>query len=254
MALPDLVENPAELLKRLQTRHLGEELVRLILLKTPKEVIEKRPGRGGFEYDYVPIYWVVNRLNELFGFLWDDFIEECGIINEKGQDGNDYPIHVWVRGGIRVRIPGKTIIERRPDGTVIETRIDTIEITKAAFGGTDVKYFKEGGIIDIGDDFKAAHADVIKKAASFLGICADIYGKREQLEKVGPTEQQLKALYKAGEAIGWDKQKVDDWCVNQFNVPTNELQVGSYMKAIQTLIKIKKGESLTKVTIPVSKK
>ncbi|MBU2577876.1 RAD52 family DNA repair protein [Patescibacteria group bacterium] len=113
---------------------------------SPGKLIKKRPGPGGKELEYVEIGYVVNLLNQAFGWDWDFII----IDQEVGKK------QVWVRGELAVRIKDHTII-------------------KAQYGGSDIKYTRNGELISIADDLKAAASDCLKKCASLLGIAGDVY-------------------------------------------------------------------------------
>lgn len=273
----DAVQMTPEL-KALREKYLDGAIVNLLSGKTPKEVIKKRPGRGG-SYDYVPVYWFVAQANALFGFLWDIVVNDKGILEEEQEiedvpDGMGrvevarakargeiktklvrLPTQVWVTGHVNINVPGRTIIERKYDaietGRVVSevvTKIDPIRITKHAFGGVDIKYFSDGtGIIDIGDDFKSAEADMMKKALSYLGMCADVYGKREVAEGTGPTETQMRIVLKKATYLGDNvKEKLDRMCRAEFDVGLEEIDTGQYNKLLRLLSeggrKVKEGK------------
>jgi hypothetical protein len=124
----------------------NEAQLRIIERRTPVQFIKQRPGRGGKMLDYVEVGYVVQQLNEAFHFMWDFEIEEQQIGSSQ----------LWVRGKLRIHV--------RPDFAIV----------KSAFGGSDIK-LKEGRPMDIADDLKAASADALKKAASLLGLAADVY-------------------------------------------------------------------------------
>ena len=243
----------------LRDKYLGSEIAELISQETPKEVILNRKGRGG-NYDYVPVYWFVNRLNALFGYLWDVVVDDKGFV-EEDTDVEDFSLidpnavrkfgardklptktvkmitQVWVHGHLTVNVPGYNERITRPDGSVTEHKVEPISITKHAFGGVEVKYFKEGGIIDLADDYKAAEADLLKKAASYLGICWDVYGSREVKRETGPRESQLIALYKKAAHLDTNpdivKEKVGKLCEAQFKVSVDELDTETFLKLIK---------------------
>jgi hypothetical protein len=48
--------------------------------------------------------------------------------------------------------------------------IDGVTISKDGVGGQQVKYTKAGKILDLGDEFKGAMSDALKKAAQQLGV------------------------------------------------------------------------------------
>lgn len=265
----ELVEIPPEL-RELQTRYLGEALTNLITKETPKDAIKTRPGRGG-TYPYVPVYWFIPQLNALFGFLWDIVVDDKGIIEEsieveeeiipEGKSQSEigtlrvqhklektkrtirYPTQVWVSGHLTIHIPGRTKSHyNTAEDFHEEVRIDPITITKYAFGGTDIKYYSDrsdnaGMIIDLADDYKSAEADMLKKAASYLGMCADVYGKRELLQETGPNEGQLKALYKRSETKGLNKVQTVELSQKLFEgYKPEDLDSGQYLKFMQHLL------------------
>ena len=115
--------------------------------KTPASEIKKRQGPGGKMLDYVTIGYVVSQLDEAFQKLW-----EFEVIDQ--QVGKT---QVWVKGRLTVHLA------------------PTFSLKKEAFGSSDIKSFKTGGVIDIGNDLKSAASDALKKAASLLGIASDIF-------------------------------------------------------------------------------
>lgn len=129
---------------------LTSSQLNLLASKTPAKYIKKRRGRGGKEFDYVEVNYVVGLLNAIFGFDWSIQVVE------KTVDTKSDNVIVLVRLTVSFA-NGKTI-------------------TKDAFGGADIKRAKSGGdIIDLADDLKAAESDALKKAASMLGIAWDVY-------------------------------------------------------------------------------
>jgi hypothetical protein len=135
---------------------LPEKLRDAINEPTPKAEIKHRQARGGLVVRYVTLTYMVKRLNELFGHLWDFSILEQQVGKTQ----------VWVKGELKIWLS------------------PTFSITKTAFGGSDIKFYANTeNIIDIADDLKSASADSLKKCASLLGIASDIYGKVE--EKTG---------------------------------------------------------------------
>lgn len=122
--------------------------------RTPADAIRYRVGRGGGQkLAYVSHAWVTRVLNEAFGFRWSWDVTDTVIV----PDIHD-PLEVIVRGRLTLTTPD--------GGTVV----------KEQFGSTDVKRYKNGGVISLGDDLKAASSDALKKAASLLGVALDLYG------------------------------------------------------------------------------
>lgn len=106
----------------------------------PPELVRTRPGQHGKQLSYVPTSAVVARLNEVCD-SWSFTIEEH---------------HEW-------------------EGTevVVLGRLEIGGVAKNAFGGSSVSKDKQGNIISLGDDLKAASSDALKKAASLFGVPID---------------------------------------------------------------------------------
>lgn len=122
--------------------------VGLLALPTPEKYIMQREGRGGLLLDYVEFNYIIGRLNATFIFDWDSEILEQIIDKDNNQ------IAMKVRLTVRFA-NGK-------------------EIKKDSWGGSAIK-FSGKKMIDLADDLKSAESDGIKKAASMLGICWDVY-------------------------------------------------------------------------------
>jgi len=153
---------------------LSEKQVLKMLQKTPADHVKRRPAKGGGEWDYVTGVYVTKVLNFTFGFLWD-----FDIVDEKvyGHSPNE---QIVVKGKLTVR----------------DSKNNTV--TKVQFGRAEVKYSKRGGYLDIGNDFKAAATDALKKCASQLGIASDIYGKNEFREIAPEPVRDIIAPKKPG--------------------------------------------------------
>jgi hypothetical protein len=138
------------------TRHSAVELpqflnkaqLQFINQKTPKQFIKSRPGPGGMTLSYVEVGYVINMLNQVFGWDWDFTIQEQQIGKKQ----------VWVRGELTVRVKDHSIC-------------------KSQFGGSDIKYNRNSEPVSIADDLKTAASDCLKKCASMLGIAGDVYWK-----------------------------------------------------------------------------
>jgi hypothetical protein len=128
-------------------QYLNKAQLAFLTQKTPEQFIKRRPGPSGVVLDYVEIGYVVNILNQAFGWDWDFRITEQQIGRKQ----------VWVRGELTVRLQEKVI-------------------TKAQYGGADIKFNRSTGeTVSIADDLKAAASDCLKKCASLLGVAGDIY-------------------------------------------------------------------------------
>lgn len=130
---------------------IKENQVLQMLQRTPEEHIYTRPGKGGKDFQYVTGTYIKKVLNFVFGWNWDFEVVE------HGKEGKQ----VWVLGKLTVKDS------------------QGHSITKNQFGRADIKMLKAGGMVDYGNDLKAATTDALKKCASEFGIASDIYGKAE---------------------------------------------------------------------------
>ncbi len=122
--------------------------IKYLSMLTPEKYIMQRPGRGNLTLDYVETNYVIGRLNATFFFNWDNEILEQIIDKDNNQ------IAMKIR--LTVRFANEN------------------EVKKDAWGGSTIK-FTGGKMMDLANDLKAAESDGIKKAASMLGICWDVY-------------------------------------------------------------------------------
>lgn len=155
---------------------LVEKLDPISILKlfsyTPKSFIKERPGRGNQVVKYVEGWYIKQVLNLATKFKWSNHIDGHTITKDE----------VIVGGSVTIELDGK-------------------EYTQSSFGESQVHYYKCDKIksvqqactkdktvckvhtseqtVSIGDDLKAAHTDMIKKAANIWGVAMDIYSKRE---------------------------------------------------------------------------
>lgn len=143
----------------------------LLSMKTPPQYIKQRKGRGGGTFDYVEMNYVVGRLNATFLFNWDCDVLEQIIDKENSQVA------------LKVKLTA-----RFADGTMV---------SKTAWGGSDISRYSsgDGKIISLADDLKSAEADGLKKAASMLGVCWDVYAG---LTKNGKQKKKQQATEEPG--------------------------------------------------------
>jgi hypothetical protein len=107
--------------------------------------MEKTVSKSGRNLTYIPISEVIARLNKVLGLnSWSTEIVSVG------RDATDPD---WVIAHVR-----------------IIASIDGVTVTKEGVGGQQVKYTKAGKILDLGDEFKGAMSDALKKAAQQLGV------------------------------------------------------------------------------------
>lgn len=115
----------------------------------PKEV-ERQLKKGGTSLTYIPVSEVITRLNKVIGVdKWTSEIVRC----ERDSLDPDFIV-------AHVRL---VITFEGPDGL-------QQMVAKDGFGGQKIKRTKNGDIVDLGDEFKGAVSDALKKAAQQMGI------------------------------------------------------------------------------------
>jgi len=216
-------------LEKVQEERKKEAITALVMKRTPLDVISQRPIRGGRKADYVPTWWFVDQANALFGHNWTFEIVEQGVGERQ----------VWVKGKLVIRTPERMEKETRTDGTVVEVRQGGLEIVKMQYGGHDLAKDDKGNTISIGDTLKAAASDSLKKCFTMLGIAADIYGDREELERrqiEAELTRHLKMLYDAGREGGMEDVEVDALVASKLGMSPGEMDnVSDLVSAISVV-------------------
>ena len=128
---------------------LNAKQLKILLQKTPQKYIHKRPGKGGGQWEYVTGGYVRKVLNLMFGWNWS-----FEILSEQVLHGE-----VIVKGKLTCTLPNGQ------------------QIIKTQFGNKEVIAKGNGKVLSIGNDFKAAATDALKKCAAELGVASDIYNK-----------------------------------------------------------------------------
>jgi hypothetical protein len=105
--------------------------------------IRRRPGQHGKEVAYVDVAAVITRLNEALDHEWTFEV---------------------------------TSHEIQENEVIVVGRLTAGGITKMHFGGSSITLDREGRVISIADDLKAAASDALKKCASLLGVALEMYG------------------------------------------------------------------------------
>jgi len=185
-------------------------------MKTPRSIIETRAIRGGGSAAYVAGHHFIERLNQAFGFLWSS-----KIINAH-RDGE----FVVVQGEVSFTIPKRTRTVENPDGTKETTIIEEVVVTKAQFGtaqikrwANDGKNYQKGDPMDIGNDYKAAGTDMLKKCSVSMGMFADVYsGTGEKVASQG----QIDAVLLRGKTLGWSETQTNEWVLDQVGKPLED--------------------------------
>lgn len=181
-----------------------------------KTEIKKRDGGFGKMLSYVEGHAVIARLNEAFDSTWDFGIIAHTIIDD----------HLVVQVKLTVNLEGQYVSKEAYGGKKL-TKTREKEVMK-----NGVKTIIPPGYLDLGNDFKAASTDALKKAATLFGVALDLYS--DDVEDDEPAKPTTKAEPKSA-----DEDKVEDATASQ---PAN---IGQ-KSAINNLVK-KSGKNLDEV-------
>jgi hypothetical protein len=243
--------------KELRDKYLGEDLVNALTAPTPEDFIEERQARGGSMVKYVPGHYFIQRLNECFGFLWT--YEVPTVFELNGQ--------IVAKGELSVTLPGRTLTKEFPDGNKEIVRFEPFTIKKTQFGSSEIKRYssdeaqkdkkgnvvkdpkgntlwkhRAGDVIDLGDDYKGAATDAMKKCATQFGIFLDVYASRGQEEEGVASRAQFEVLYMRGTEAGMSEEETDKWAEEQLGKPKKEWDPLDVMGLIPKLIDISEGK------------
>lgn len=153
---------------------INEDQFNFLFRKTPENYKYTRPAKGGGQWTYVKGTYVKKVLNFVTGFNWDfEVVKEHLMIEAK---------QIIVLGRLTARLDGQ-------------------EVTKMQYGRADIKFKRNTQEpVDLGNDFKAAATDALKKCASELGVAQDVYGaddfREAQVVEPGAEEWQIRQIEK----------------------------------------------------------
>lgn len=162
---------------------LNAKQLKILLKKTPSQYVHKRPAKGGGQWEYVTGGYVRKVLNLMFGWNWSFEVRER--FTEHGE--------AIVLGRLTCTLPSGQVI------------------VKEQFGNKEI-ICKRGteNPLSIGNDYKAASTDALKKCAAEIGVAADIYNKQDFKEIEVNTEQLTDEELKLIEKFDINALKCDD--------------------------------------------
>ena len=120
--------------------------------------------KGGTRLTYIPVSEVIHRLNEVLAYNWSYTVQSCH------RDPLD-PDYIVAHVTMKVYLPHAQEPVAIRDG----------------FGGVKVKRTRDGGIVDLGDEYKGAVSDALKKAAQSFGV--GLYLARHEDKAPASTER-----------------------------------------------------------------
>jgi len=181
-----------------------ENQVQMIKIATPKEYVKKRKGKGGREFDYVETNYVITMLNSLFGFRWDfDVLWEVPFVDALKQGS--------------VTVKGKLTVYDKAGKSLSKTQYGSQPIVFEKDKPREPEYLA----MEVGDLYKAASSDCLKKCASLFGIALDVYSG----EFSGDTSG-----YQTGPAKTWNSKPSGGW----YSKPqTTESEDGHYRLSVK---------------------
>lgn len=203
---------------------LKGEIAVLKKFRTPKDKIKFRPGPGGKSLKYVDGKFVIEKLNEVFGMYWD-----FEVISED-RDGP----HITVKGRLTINKPA--ILDGRP--VMIEV------IKKTQFGSQSINMQRgTSNPVEIGNDYKAAATDALKKCASMLGIGLDLYdsdeAKNEAQNNVSQSdnvEVLKKQIFAFGRGLGKGSDETKQWVKDTLKIESfTEISLAQAQKILSIL-------------------
>lgn len=179
----------------------------------PREV-ERQLDKGGVTLTYIPVSEVIARLNDVFGVLgWSYTQISCD------RDALD------------------------PDFLVAHVRMTVGDITRDGVGGQTIKRKRDGGIVDLGDEYKGAVSDALKKAAQSFGV--GLYLARGHTAPATmQTRQQGDTTVTEFSNLASDKQQnmIRAVCKSMGKVPPANLQAMTKREASAYIDTLKSGE------------
>lgn len=195
---------------------MDSELSTALSAPFPKEV-ERQLNKGGATLTYIAVSEVIVRLNEVLGvFGWSYTIIECS------RDTLD------------------------PDFLVAHVSMTVGDVTRDGVGGQKINRNKAAEILDLGDDYKGAVSDALKKAAQSFGV--GLYLARSvhtHTPAVQHTRQQGDTTVTEFSNLASDKQQnmIRAVCKSMGKVPPANLQAMTKREASAYIDTLKAGET-----------
>jgi len=204
----------------------------------PRELLKTRKGTFGKPFTYVEGAEYIRRLNDAFEGDWSfEVVEHQTLATE----------------------------------VVVLCKLVAGGVTKMAFGGSSVTVNREGEIISIADDLKAAATDALKKASSLMGVGLHLYsepasetkrvsnghgrsngnGHRPQQRgnngnngngRSRLTQKQLSAIWGMARSLGRSVDEVRNHTVEAYGVQPEQMSKGDASNLITEL-----GEALSQI-------
>jgi len=170
--------------------------------------IKQRRGPGGKMLDYVEHSSVIRRLNQAFDYNWSFDIEK---------------------------------FEQNDGQVVVLGKLTAEGIIKMQFGSKSIMKGKNGNLFSIGDDYKAAASDCLKKCATLFGVALHLYsddvvasnstGMSKMTMNKGNnkiTKEQLIKMRELRTKLSWSLDELKD-LVKSLHNTDNPLELNTVM-------------------------
>jgi hypothetical protein len=141
--------------------YFPDRVIKFIVQPTPAKYIQKRPGAGGKQFDYVSGWYAKKCANYAFGF------------------NHSFEIKAKEICGLSAIVEGRFIVNDPKSGREIFHKDD--------IGGHQIKFLKDKShtpenAVDIANDYKSAATDALKRCMAQIGFFMDVYGVGEAKE------------------------------------------------------------------------
>ena len=141
-----------------------------IVEETPESEIEIKEDTDGFKYKTVKGSYIKKRLNLIFGFNWDFHVIDREYYSASSE--------VLVQGRLTIRLKKGSIIKEQFGKHYLKSQktVSGNRTTTAPF--------------NVGNAFKSAATDALKKCASEIGLCWDVYSQEMPESEEGMIENK----------------------------------------------------------------
>lgn len=153
----------------LQKIDIDQKFKEFLATEIPPQLIKKKPGQG--DLHYISGSTVIDMLNKLTNYMWDWKIEEHWVQNSIDKFNPKYDKEPKPQNPVAHVIGTLTIYLHDENGNIFK-------ISKSAAGAKPII----GGQNEQKDIFKSAGTDALKKAASLVGIGAQLYRDEDEQE------------------------------------------------------------------------
>ena len=186
------------------TKTSSKNQAELLKESFPAEALRELKKQGT-SLTYIPVSEVISRLNNVLGAEnWNIVESDCWIDSNHSE---------WVISKV-----------------TITASIDGVISTRVGWGGQQIKMKRDGsGPLDLGDEFKGASSDALKKAAQAFGVGLDLARDEDMLAlerellSVKISEKEVTFINEFLETLDdEEREEVKNWFIE--NLPGKSLK------------------------------